>query len=249
MLSLKSYFMAVLIMLVATVSSSPVMASTEADTCLSIDSALISRHYPYVGWQIKDISYIPDMNTCQVVIQNSGRRSVLYVSTDLKAVIAGEIFKDRKAVSQDALARMDQSVFSNTVETLDRAVAFSHKPEGATKYVYFFTDPDCAYCDRAKEKVLQWSDKMQVEVKVVFFPLQMHPNARGKAIKGICSSMTYGDYMQGKYGDKQCAEGDDKIKLSIEVAENLNITGTPTFIGAHGKKVSGFNEKLMGGIL
>jgi thiol:disulfide interchange protein DsbC len=243
------YIPAVLLMLFVTATTSAAKDSTEETPCSFIEESLIARHYPYVGWQIKDISYISDIGMCQVVVLTGGRRSVLYVSQDSRAVIAGEIFEDRKAVSQAALARLDETLFNDNIQNVDRAVAFSHKPAGATQYVYFFNDPDCAYCERAKEKVLQWSDRLQVEVRVVFYPLPMHPNAKGKAINGICSGMTYSDYVKGNYGNKSCPEGEEKLRLATAAAVNLNITGTPAFMGVRGKKAAGFNEQLMGGLL
>ena len=57
---------------------------------------------------------------------------------------------------------------------------FVYNPSG-NKTVYMFTDPDCPFCNQAREKLRNYKGEYRVVVK--YFPLeQIHPGSTNKAI-------------------------------------------------------------------
>lgn len=183
-------------------------------------------------------------NLCQVVIEKAGNFMILYSTSDIKTLfIGGDVYKDGIFIGKATINRIYEKNFLNYKDEIDKVVAFSYKPEGATKYIYMVTDPDCAFCEKAKPLVKQWADLKKVEVRVILFPLeQIHPQAKEKSIKGICSGITYNDYLNSKWEGKSCEEGVKKIKDSIELMQKIAVNATPSFISHNGKRFVGFAE-------
>ena len=143
-----------------------------------------------------------------------------------------------------------KKLFKNFLSEIESVVAFSYKPEGYNKYVYMITDPDCPFCEKSKEAVKQWADANKVEIKVIFFPLEsLHPQAKDKAIKAVCSGMKYDDYLNSRWTGNKCSEGVKKIEDSIALMKKININGTPSFISFNGKRLMGFSPQELDNII
>ncbi|MCL4476572.1 MAG: thioredoxin fold domain-containing protein [Nitrospirae bacterium] len=217
-----------------------------ATPCDGVDENTITRHIPLPKVSIVTKRVISD--TCEVIARVMNEHVPLYVFSDY--VIAGDLFKDKKHITQQSIGETQAKSFSDIKQEVDQVVAFSYKPaSGAERYVYMFTDPECQFCELAKYQIRDFAEKRKVEIKVVFFPLAMHDGAREKAIKAICSKMDYARYIDGDYSGTFCREGEDKVGKSLSLGESLEINGTPTFIGPDGRRTVGFDTKLIEGIL
>ncbi|GAB5046147.1 thioredoxin fold domain-containing protein [Thermodesulfovibrio sp. TK110] len=193
---------------------------------------------------------IKGTNLCQIVIQKGGGLNVFYAYPDGKTFIFGDIYKDGVFLSKATLERIQEKSFKNFQSEIEKVVAFSYKPDGANKYVYMITDPDCPFCERAKNSVKQWADSRKVEVKVIFFPLErLHPQAKQKAIRAVCSGMQFNDYLSSKWTGQQCFEGVKKIENSIALMNKINVNGTPSFISFNGKRIIGFSPEGLDSII
>lgn len=193
---------------------------------------------------------IKGMKLCQVVIQKGEGFNIFYVYPDGKTFIFGEIYKDGMFLSKATTERLYEKTFQNFKTEIEKIVAFSYTPEGANKYIYMITDPDCPFCEKAKHAIKQWADSRKVEVKVIFFPLEkLHPHAKDKAVKAICKGMNYEDYLNSKWEGQQCGEGIKKIEDSIVFMQKIYINGTPSFISFNGKRIIGFSPEGLDSII
>lgn len=193
---------------------------------------------------------IKGTNLCQIVIKRGGGLNVFYAYPDGKTFIFGDIYKDGVFLSKVALERIQEKSFKDFQSEIEKTVAFSYKPEGATKYIYMITDPDCPFCEKAKQLVKQWADSKKVEVRVIFFPLEgLHPEAKDKSVRAVCSGMQFSDYLNSKWTGSLCPEGTKKIEDSIALMKKININGTPSFISFNGKRVIGFSPEGLDSII
>jgi thiol:disulfide interchange protein DsbC len=102
-------------------------------------------------------------------------------------------------------------------------------------YTYLFTDPDCPFCKRSEPIVEKWANEKGVEVRVILFPLPIHPQAFGKSVALVCDKKGWEEYKSGYNSKNQCEDGKKKIESNLQLAEKYGISGTPTFIGMNGK--------------
>ena len=224
----------------------PAAGYSGTNPCDGVDENTIAKHISLPKLSIVTKRVIS--NTCEVIARVMNEHIPLYVFSDY--IIAGDLFKDKKHITQQSMGETQVKSFASLKQEVDQIVAFSYKPaSGAEKYVYMFTDPECQFCELAKYQVRDFAEKRKIEIKVVFFPLPMHDGAKEKAVKGICSKMDYGRYLEGDYNGSLCKEGDEIIKKSLSIGESLELNGTPTFIGPDGKRAVGFDAKQLEAIL
>ena len=166
--------------------------------------------------------------------QGTAKVPVLFlVSTDGKSIVANAmVFVDNKPVFERQLqAELGKADFKPS--DLDRIVI---NPAGRT-VVFMYTDPDCPYCIKVREKLKTYSGEYRVILK--HFPLeQIHPGATKKAITEQAEWL--------KKTRKDLAEGSDIITLAqkivqedMEEARRANIEGVPTYIMSDGSLKQG----------
>lgn len=200
--------------------------------------------------RIVERNQIGGLNLCQIIIERGGNFGILYASDSKTFFIGGDLYRDGEMLGKVTLDRIHQRNFSQFKEDIEKVVAFSLRPEGAKRYVYMITDPDCPFCERSKEEVKNWAESRKVEVKVILYPLErIHPQAKEKSIKGICGKMTFDDYLKANYSGAVCEEGKRKIEQTVALMEKMSITGTPTFISQNGKRLIGFSKEGLDRIL
>lgn len=215
------------------------------DVCDGIDEKFIGKHINILSFEImgKRNAY----SLCEVVIKAEGDYLPLYASKEGDFLILGEMFSSKVHISGESVLKYERRDFDSNREALDKAVAFTYKPDKDVREVlYFITDPQCPHCENAKEKVKEIADSKGLELRVLFFPISSL--SKDKAIKGICSKMSYDDYLKGKYAGASCPEGQEKIENSMKVGRKLKIRGVPTFITGKGLILEGFNAEGIGSL-
>mgnify|MGYP001103865464 CR=1 FL=1 len=216
-------------------------AFPESQNC-NVTPEDVNRHFVVPVYSIDEVTDLKDQQLCQIFLYIYGQPAVLYMPYSKAYLIGGELFVNKQMFSQTKVMQVEAKNFEKYKSRIESLVAITYTPpKGGDKIVYFFTDPDCPYCEQAKSKIKQIADEKGITIKVIFFPLPMHPQAKGKAISFICSKATYEDYLNNHYGNQQCPEGEEKVNKSIELAEELRINGTPTFITQNGKRIPGLN--------
>lgn len=195
-------------------------------------------------------SEIKGINLCQVVVQRGGSFYIFYSYPDGKTFIFGDIYKDGVFLSKATIEKIQEKLFKNFQAEIDSVVAFSYKPEGSKKYIYMITDPDCPFCETVKQAVKQWADSRKVEIKVIFFPLErLHPQAKDKAIKAVCSKMNHDDYLNSRWIGQHCPDGIKKIEDSTALMKKIYVNAVPSFISYNGKRLTGFSPQGLDSII
>jgi thiol:disulfide interchange protein DsbC len=217
------------------------LASSENQNC-NITPDDINKHFVVPVYVIDEVTDLKDQQLCQIFLYIYGQPAVLYMPYSKAYLIGGELFVNKQMFTQTKIMHMEAKHFNEYKDQVESLVAFTYKPaRDSGKYIYFFTDPECPYCEQAKTKIKQLADEKGITVKVVLFPLPIHPGAKDKAIRLICSKATYEDYLKNDYKGTTCPQGEEKVNKSLEIAEKLKINGTPTFISQDGKRIPGLN--------
>lgn len=241
---------AMILIVIAAISVATVSDTSAGTLCSGVDKDFLTRHVPFPFETVVETLELKDLDMCEAIIRVNGANAPLFVPATKDAVIAGDIFRNQTSLSRDTISQIDARSFKEYTAEIDSAVAFSYKPARDIKtVVYMITDPDCPFCERAKEPMKSFADENGVELRILFLPLPMHPDAKNKAVKGICANMSFADYLASRYSGQVCAEGESKVEKSIAIARKLGVNGTPTFISANGHRVSGFIPAQLNGLL
>lgn len=193
---------------------------------------------------------------CEILgVDTHGRVVVLYHKNGI--AFPGPMFKNGVAVEEPykefetkyapELVKKHEEKVQAILKELPGVVITRYSPAKATKYLYLVTDPDCPFCERAKGNLKKIADKLNFEIRVVWFPLPMHPNAKGKTIVAICNRISYEQYLNNEYKEETCkgkdkTEAENTLQKSIALIDKMGINGTPTLINDKGQMVAGVEE-------
>jgi thiol:disulfide interchange protein DsbC len=165
-------------------------------------------------------------------------QQVFYVDEKVDHVILGNIIDTRNnrnltAERREALLRVDFASLP-----LDDAIRIV-RGKGSRKLAVF-EDPDCPYCRRLEAELARMDD---LTVYVFLLPLeQLHPEAGQKARKIWCApdrAQAWLAAMQtGTLPDNR-GDCDNPVARTIELANRLNIQGTPALVFESGRLVPG----------
>ncbi len=175
---------------------------------------------------------------CEVVVKVGAQPLVFYMDSQAQYVVAGNLIslKDKKNITRERQQEF-MKVSQEQIKELEKRVAFTYG-EGK-KFIYYISDPDCPFCKKSHPVLEEWAKKQGVQIKVLLFPLPIHPEAFDKSVALICDKKGFKELDQGYTSSNQCEEGKRKVQDSIDYLQKLGIGGTPTFIGSNGKMHSG----------
>ena len=161
-----------------------------------------------------------------IVYVKQGRANVpllLFVSIDGKSVVPNSMVYES-----------NKPIFSRTLEPelgridfkLDDRDRFVYNPSGS-KLVFMFSDPDCPFCNKAKERLLDYNGEYRVVMK--YFPLErIHPGATQKAIVEQAGRLRKNRKDLTK--DDSLREAKKMVEEDIMEAQRAEITGVPTYV-------------------
>lgn len=190
-------------------------------------------------FRVESVSEVKDIKgLCEVVVKVGAQPLVFYMDPQAQYVVAGNIIslKDKKNLTRERQQEF-MRVSTQELKELEKRVAFTYR-EGS-KYIYYISDPDCPFCKRSHPILEEWAKKQGVQIKVILFPLPIHPSAFEKSVALICDKKGFKELDQGYTSSNQCEEGKKKVQDSIDYLQKLGIGGTPTFIGMNGRMHSG----------
>ncbi|WP_448588164.1 DsbC family protein [Thermocrinis sp.] len=187
---------------------------------------------------VQELKDIPGL--CEVVIKAGVQPLVFYTDKQMKYVMAGNLISlaDKKNITRERQQEF-MRVSQEQLKELEKHTDFSFGEKSSGKFVYMFTDPDCPFCKRSEPIVEKWAKEKGVEVRVVLFPLPIHPDAFPKSVSLICDKKGWEEYKSGYRSQNQCEDGKRKLEGNLALAEKFGIGGTPTFIGSNGRIHSG----------
>ena len=183
---------------------------------------------------IQALKEIPGL--CEVVIKVDVQPLVFYTDKEMRYVLAGNLISlaDKKNITRERQQKF-MKVSQDLLKELEKHKDFAFGKVGSQKYIYLFTDPDCPFCKRSEPIVEKWANEKGVEVRVILFPLPIHPQAFEKSVALVCDKKGWEEYKSGYNSNNQCEDGRKKIESKLKLAEKYGINGTPTFIGMNGK--------------
>jgi thiol:disulfide interchange protein DsbC len=188
-------------------------------------------------FEIESVQGLKEMpGVCEVVLKVGTQPIIFYTNKDGKYVLIGNLIdiankQNLTADRQQELMKANQDLLKELQSHTD----FVFGKAGSQKYIYLFTDPDCPFCKRSESVVEKWANEKGVEVRVILFPLPIHPQTFGKSASLICDKKGWQEYKNGYTSNNQCEEGKKKIERNLNLAAKYGINGTPTFIGMNGK--------------
>ncbi|CAI8213618.1 MAG: putative thiol:disulfide interchange protein DsbC [Arcobacter lacus] len=172
-------------------------------------------------------------------IKVQGNPNTVYLTKDKKYLVSGEVINTTSG--KKLTAPVDLSILEEGKE----ALTFG---KGSQELV-LFTDPECPYCKKFESYFKQIEDK--VKIKIFFFPLDFHKNARDLSAY-VMSKDTNEDKVKAMLNTTKDSENfknrnipaeklnelyssiDEQIKLGVQ----LGVQGTPALFDKDGNSVS-----------
>lgn len=186
----------------------------------------IKASTPLKDYTIREVADTSSPNWKAVIVYIKRDRANMpvpfFVSSDGKSIVPNSmVFVNNKPIFTKKLEPELGKIDFKLTEK-DRIV---YNPSGK-KTVFMFTDPECPYCLKAKEKLQTYNGEYRVVVK--YFPLeQIHPGATKKAIAEQAEWLK----KTGK-GNANTADLEAKkiVEEDIMEAQKAQISGTPTYV-------------------
>ena len=182
---------------------------------------------PLKDYTIREVENTSSPNWKAVIVyvkQDMAKMPVLFfVSSDGKSIVPNSmVFVDNKPIYSKKL-EPELGKIEFKLADKDRIV---YNPSGK-KPVIMFTDPDCPFCKKAKEKLQNYNGEYRVVVK--YFPLeQIHPGATKKAIEEVA------EWLKKTRTDLKGAdilkEAKRMVEEDIAEAQKAGIGGVPTYV-------------------
>ncbi len=180
---------------------------------------------------------------CEVVVKVGLKPVVIYTNSEGRHIIVGNLFNiETKENLTEKTAKQYMTVSKDVLTKLENHVNMTYG-EGE-KYIYYISDPDCPFCRRLSPVLKDWATKNKVQIKVILYPLPIHPKAKDKSIAMVCDKRGYDDMHTYKNTKNLCEEGKRAIEANVKLMEEIGITGTPTLIGMNGRYVVGLPRSL-----
>jgi len=175
---------------------------------------------------------------CEVVVKVGLRPFVLYTDGKGENFLVGEMVN---ASTKENLTRKTveefMTVSGDILQKLETLVNMTYGK--GEKYVYYVVDPDCPFCKRFSPMLKEWASKKGVQVKVILYPLPIHPQAKPKTVAMVCDGRGYDDIHKNINTKNQCEKGKRAIEENLRFLQSIGVSGTPTVIGMNGRYVVG----------
>ena len=176
---------------------------------------------------------------CEVVVKIGLKPVVVYTNKEGKNIIVGNVFnlETKENITQRAMSE-HMSVGKDILSKLEEHVNIV---EGkGQKFVYYINDPDCPFCQKFSPMLKKWAKEKEVQIKVILYPLPIHPDAKAKSIALICDKKGYDDIHSKDLKTKnQCDQGKKAVEANMKLLQELGVSGTPTIIGMNGRYIVG----------
>jgi thiol:disulfide interchange protein DsbC len=175
---------------------------------------------------------------CEVQVNFKGQNRILYTDQKGEFLITGVIFRssDGTNITKEAIDELNRFTDSD-IKRLEDLTAFTVGSKG--EVVYFVTDPQCPYCKKAEEIIVNMAKAGEIQLKVLLFPLSFHKGAKEQCISIICDNKGLEDLHSGYKSENQCKEGKNKVEDTLRFVQQKGITGVPTYIFTDGQYHSG----------
>jgi thiol:disulfide interchange protein DsbC len=246
----KTLFLALLL---ATMIFLPIHSNAEepSNICKDMTLAAMQTHVPIPPATILSKQEINGI--CEVILDINGQYVPVYAGKNF--VIAGEMFQDKKQITQTRLDGLKAQKFIRLKPEIEKCIAMSCAPSKEAKQtVYMITDPVCPFCHQAESQLKDFAETHQVEFKIIL--ASVHPPiGRQKAVEAVCRTLSLDNYINLNWQDEnktdqyQCQEGIDLINVSEKISAQLGINGVPVFFLENGQRIDGADMSALANAL
>jgi thiol:disulfide interchange protein DsbC len=166
-----------------------------------------------------------------------GNKDEIYLTKDKKFILSGDVIDSNNGM------KISAPVDLTGVRGKEALVYGNGKDE-----YFLFTDPECPFCKKFESYLPQIKDK--VKIRVFYFPLESHENAKDLSLY-IMSQKTTAQKIDAmfdanenldkaknaKYSQAQLAKLEKHLDEQVEIGMNLNVQGTPTIFDKNGNSM------------
>ncbi len=239
----KSFLpIAIIIMVSFLLIQNATSKESKKGVCSDVTIEKLQKHVPIPNGEIESMR--EKNGLCEIILNIQGQYVPIYAKDEF--VVAGEMFQDRKQITQEKINELKAVAIKENIAELDNATSITYTPKNAGKRkFYMITDPLCPYCNTAASNIKTILDENKVTLKTILYTV--HGDEGKKKIKtAICKKFSLEQYADGKWKTEKnetgaCKEAEDLIAKGIEITQKIGITGVPAFIFEDGQIVSGAN--------
>ncbi len=159
---------------------------------------------------------------------------VLYFSEDGRYLVQGEMLdlEARRPVADT----MREGMRAERLAAYDTDNMIIYPAQGETEHVVtVFTDIDCPFCQRMHRNIGDYT-ALGIEVRYIQFPRAgVNSASYHKAVAVWCADDQQDAMNRAKAGDTmQRSDCDNPVADQLDLARDLGVDATPTFISEHG---------------
>jgi thiol:disulfide interchange protein DsbC len=220
----------------------------EVDRCirchsLEFDEAtdLVKSVNPEV--EVIEIKQGPLAGLWEIIVMARGKRGIAYIDFSKSHIITGSIIDVDTRQNLTNLRLYEISKVDVSEIPIEDALLLGN-PEARFKAIVF-DDPDCPYCKnlhREMRSIVEENGDIAFYIKL--FPLKIHPAAYKKAKSILCRRSIA--LLERSFDGRSVPEPNcetSAVDETIELAERLGITTTPTVILPDGGVIVGFKDR------
>lgn len=209
--------------------------------CKEYGIQMVEKH-AWLPKKYKVLSQQPMDNLCEIAIESDNKYITLYTYKDY--VMVGDLFKDKKAVTQDLVDKIEGKVIAENRDALEKCVALTYTPKERNihRSMYMIVTPGCHFCEDAEEEIEFVSERYGIAVKMIIYDSKTRP----QSVAAICQNIPINEFSSPEFkaaSTETCEKGKTILTGTLPVIDKIGINGFPTFIFDTGKKVVGGNMK------
>lgn len=164
---------------------------------------------------------------------------IYYVSADGSHLLSGEVFDLNTLSNLTEKRRGDERL--KAMATVDESSMIVFRAEKEKHILSVFTDIDCVYCRKLHEG-MEEMNKLGITVRYLAYPRTgVNTPSYDKAVNVWCARDRNKAMDEAKRGgNTEKAECDAPVKMHMDLAERLGVTGTPALVLEDGRMQPGY---------
>jgi thiol:disulfide interchange protein DsbC len=169
---------------------------------------------------VQALKEIPGL--CEVVIKVGAQPIVFYTDKEMKYVLAGDLLSlaEKKNITRERQQEF-MKLSQDLLKDLEKHTDFVFGKVGSQRYIYLWTDPDCPFCKRSEPIVEKWANEKGVEVRVILFPLPIHPQAFEKSVSLVCDKKGWEEYKAGITPTTSVRTERERLKATYSLQKSM----------------------------
>lgn len=193
---------------------------------------------------VDDVSPAPVRGLYQMVISKDKGKFIAYLDFSKRFLIQGSVLDlgQKQDLTRNAMVSILESQVVDIKKIPLKDTLLMGNPKGREN-LYVFSDPECPFCAKLHEELKQLTkENPRLAIHIVLVPLDIHPNSAWKteaimktAAKDPAKALAM---LEKSYQNKpmeKTGEPGEHVAKAKQLANDLNITSTPTIIYANGK--------------